>query len=133
MCPLFRGSHRSSNLSNPFSVYRNWINSARCASSLFLEHRRTKIIKCPECCSAEGSANKSDYSLVLRHYLHFGFTDAFEKCSTCRIQLTSTGDVCGCSLYREEQPQFLDFLSRQGLRPWTEVEPTIIAVSTTRD
>jgi len=133
MCLPFWGSHQFSNSPNPLSAYRNWVNSARCITSLFLEHRRTKIIKCPQCRSAEGSANRPIYSLVLRHYLHFGFTDAFKRCSACQVKLASTGDVRGCSLCREEQPLFLDFLSRQGLRPWTETEPTIVALSTSRN
>jgi len=133
MCPPFRTPHSPDNLSSRFSVYRNWVNTARCAVSLFFEHRETKVIKCPECRSAEGPATRADYSVVLRHYLHFGFLDAFERCSACRVQLASTGDIQACPVCREERPQFLDFLSRRGLHPWTGVEPTVVAISSSRD
>jgi len=133
MCPSFRTPRQLNELSSRFSIYRCWVDTGRCAVSLFYEHRETKAIKCPECRSSEGPATRGDYSVALRHYLHFGFTDAYEKCSACRVQLASTGDIHACTICREERTQFLDFLSRRGLHPWTAVEPTVVAISSSRE
>jgi len=133
MCPPFQTSCHPNNSSSRFSVYRCWIDTGRCIVSLFFEHRETKAIKCPECRSSEGPATRGNYSTVLRHYLHFGFTNVYERCSVCRVQLAAASDIRACPVCREERSQFLDFLARRGLHPWTAVEPTVVAISSSRD
>jgi len=131
MCPpLLRPRPNFFSLSNV--LHHAWVNSARCVSALCFKREGDKLIKCPECYSARPSTDQVSYTGILRHYIHFGNTPRFEKCSTCNAVVAAPGDILDCDICLNHRADFLEYLSEQGLTPWTGLEATIVGISTTR-
>jgi len=131
MCPsLSRPRPNFFSLSN--ILYHTWVDSARCVSALFFEHKTDRSIACPECYSAKSRTDKIIYAGVLRHYIHFGNIPRYEKCTVCNVILASTRDILDCDTCPNHRADFLRYLSANGLNPWTESEATILGITSTR-
>jgi len=131
MCPpLSRPRPNFFSLSN--IAYHAWVNSAQCVSALFFEREDDKSIRCAECYSARPTTDHANYTAILRHYIHFGNTPRFEECSVCNVVIAARGDILDCDICLNHRAEFLDYLSAEGLTPWTTAEATIVGISTTR-
>jgi len=129
MCPpLSRPRPNFFSLSN--ILYHTWIDSTRCVSALFFEHKNDRSITCPKSYSAKPRPDKTYYSGVLRHYIHFGNIPRYEKCAVCNVILASSRDL-GLRYLSKLSSRFSTILVHARIKP-VDGEATIVGITFTR-
>lgn len=131
MCPgLPPNIPRASLDASPHVPPAGWISSARCTTATFRQHLTTHSTLCNNCYSALTLRRRNLYEHVIRHYIVLGNNPRYEQCTSCSHILVATTPVreatCG------ECPRiligFLTYVTRHGLTPFNDPEPTVVVI-----
>lgn len=127
MCPRapIPGDNQSSSVN-----LAAWSEQARCSIAIFRRHTTSQIIICDHCFLTVSAHDRILYEHVVRHYITIGDDSRFEECSFCFRVLVGTIPVreATCGECPGILRGFLEYITRHDLRPFNDIEPTIIVI-----
>lgn len=107
-----------------------WIATARCTIAAFHQHSVNHNILCDNCYLTQLPRRRNRYELVIRHYITLGESSLHERCAACSRVLVATTPVheATCGQCPGILTDFLSYLTRHGLTPFRDPEPTHVVI-----
>lgn len=117
--------------------YTEWADTGICVIAVYLQNKYSGSKLCTECYNYEASDDQTrdrvtDYEVISRHCLKFGFEPYYEECGHCSVLLGNEQALHDCETCTEIYFNFLDHILDTGDTPYLAAAPTIIAISQIR-